>query len=141
LTPRLEGRKTNFVAPNFRMTFFKKKNRFNARKFLMTIFSHRRYFVDFHCKITIITSDPLFFLFFTKNSYFILPKDRFSQFVLCLYLRTLDVRSRPIRLVRCTGLGSNKQHAGRSQHRIVTTILGHIYYIYVLSSNKSHWHK
>jgi len=35
LASSLGERKTHFVAQNFRMTFFR-KNRFNARKFLMT---------------------------------------------------------------------------------------------------------
>src|SRR6218665_2126399 len=44
-----------------------------------------------------------------------------------------------LRLVRCTGLGSKKMFTGRSQHRIVNTILGHrLYLVYVLSSDKSH---
>src|SRR6218665_1984752 len=34
-----------------------------------------------------------------------------------------------LRLVRCTGLESKKIHAGRSQHRIVNTILGHSLYL------------
>src|SRR6218665_1518826 len=34
-----------------------------------------------------------------------------------------------LRLVRCTGLESKKIHAGRSQHRIVNTILGHNLYL------------
>src|SRR6218665_3184387 len=66
LAPSLGGRKTNFVAPNFRMTFLE-KNRFHARKFLMILFSHRRYFVDFHCKITGITGYPLFLPFFNQK--------------------------------------------------------------------------
>src|SRR6218665_1160815 len=39
---------------------------------------------------------------------------------------------------------SKKLHAGRSQHRIINRILGHRlqnHYIYVLSSDKSHWNK
>src|SRR6218665_3920757 len=34
-----------------------------------------------------------------------------------------------LRLVRCTGLGSKKMHPGRSQHRLVNTILGNRLYL------------
>src|SRR6218665_394370 len=105
----------------------------------MTVFSHRRYFVDFHCKITGITGDPFLPFLYQKllfhNPKFLL-KTVFSQFILCLYNSALFMLD--LRLVKCTSLGSKKMHAGRSQHRIVNTILGHIY---VLSSDKSLWNK
>src|SRR6218665_320940 len=104
----------------------------------MIFFSQRRCFVDDDCKITGITGDPLFFLFFRAyqkllfhNPKFLLKTVVFSQFVLCpLLLELRLVRSRP------TGLESNKIHTGRSQHRIINTV-----YIYVLRSDKTRWNK
>src|SRR6218665_986640 len=118
LAPSLGGRKTNFVAPNFRMTFLE-KNRFHARKFLMILFSHRRYYVDFHCKITGITGDsPLFFLFFTKTpiSQPEIPlKDRFfNQFVLRLYTSAPLILDLGLRLVRCRLLVWDPRNARRT---------------------------
>src|SRR6218665_1954900 len=43
---------------------FRKKIPFNAQKFLMTLFSHPLYF-----PYNIITGEPRFLLFLTKNSY------------------------------------------------------------------------